>query len=288
MLAVDGTVHGRHGPVPVRRYSSTAATADAGQTAGLVVWVHGGAFSHGGLDQPESHAVGLELATEGFPVVTVDYRKVPAWSWWRKTRPGILDGIRYPDPLEDVIDVVLSLRAEDDTGTPLILGGASAGACLSAGAARRLLDEEKPGPDRLMLAYGTFHSSLPPASRQLRARIRGRHALAQFRAPTVDRMNRNYAGRIEAMGDKHAFPGGHDLTRMPPTLCLDADRDSLRASGELFAHELNQAGSLVRHEVVPESAHGFLNRPGTATFDDGIRRMIRWLRSGASTQGNLT
>ena len=135
-----------------------------------------------------------------------------------------------------------------------------------------------PGPDRLLLAYGTFHAALPPVPEELRARIRGRHGLVQFRPDTVEKMNRNYAGSVEAMADPFAFPGGHDLTGMPPTLVLDADRDSLRASGEAFARELAAAGGNVSHEVVPETSHGFLDRPGSAAFADGIRRAAYWLR----------
>ncbi|RZS66424.1 hypothetical protein EV187_2150 [Agromyces ramosus] len=31
------------------------------------------------------------------------------------------------------------------------------------------------------------------------------------------------------------------------------------------------------HQVVPESSHGFLDRPRTAGFDDGIEHAVRWL-----------
>ena len=81
----DGTVAGRHGSVPVRRYKTDAAPG-----APAVVWLHGGAFSHGGLDQDESHAVGIALAGAGIPATAVDYRLVPSWSWWRAPRPGVL------------------------------------------------------------------------------------------------------------------------------------------------------------------------------------------------------
>ena len=244
----------------------------------MVVWLHGGAFSHGGLDQQESHAVGLALAEAGFPVTAVDYRRVPPWSWWRRPRPGVLGGIRYPVPVDDVIDVVRQVRIEADaTGTDLVLGGASAGSCLAAAAALRLHREGAAGPDRLLLAYGTFHAALPPIPAELRARIRGRHGLMQFRPGTVEKMNRNYAGRVEAMVDPFAFPGGHDLTGMPPTLVLDADRDLLRASGEAFAHELAAVGVDVSHQLVPDSSHGFLDRPRTAGFAGGIECAVRWL-----------
>ena len=79
------------------------------------------------------------------------------------------------------------------------------------------------------------------------------------------------------MQDPRAFPGGHDLTGLPDTLMLDADRDSLRASGGAFAEELRRAGVPLRYEVVPETPHGFLNRPGTPGYDAGVRIMTDWL-----------
>jgi acetyl esterase/lipase len=83
-------------------------------------------------------------------------------------------------------------------------------------------------------------------------------------------MNWNYAGSKESMEEATAFPGGHDLAGMPPTLAIDADRDSLRASGQAFVMELQEAGVLVDYHVVPGSTHGFLDRPGTPGFEAGI------------------
>jgi acetyl esterase/lipase len=274
VLVEDDSVLGRHGPIPIRRYRP------AGRPATVVVWVHGGAFSHGGLDQRESHDVSLALADSGFEAVAVDYRLVPPWSWWRRPRPGVLGGTRYPIPLEDVIDATTIVHQEaSQAGLPLILGGASAGACLSAAAALRTSAEGSPTPDRLVLAYGTYHAALPPLPTHIRARVRSIHGLMQFRPETVERMNRNYAGCPEAMDDPHAFPGGHDLSGLPPTLCIDADRDSLRASGEQFARELGLAGVDVSHCVVEGSTHGFLDRPQAAAFDEGIRRIAHWIRA---------
>jgi xylan 1,4-beta-xylosidase len=129
----------------------------------------------------------------------------------------------------------------------------------------------------LVLAYGTLHAELPPIPDELRARIRGRHGFAQFRRGTVLRMNRNYAGRPEAMDDGFAFPGGHDLHGMPRTLVIDADRDSLRASGGRFAAELRDASVATTYRVVEGSMHGFLNRPADPEFDRGIGEIGRWL-----------
>ncbi|SFR78420.1 acetyl esterase [Agromyces sp. CF514] len=270
------TVDGSTGAVPVRRYRTSGV--GEGSVAPTVVWVHGGAFSHGGLDQLESHAVAVALARGGVDVVAVDYRRVPPWNPFRDAGPAPLAGIRYPLPLDDVAaSFEAVLAAVDAAGGAVFLGGASAGACLSAAASLRAVRTGRRVPAGLLLAYGTYHAELPPITSELRSRIRGRHSLVQFRPATVRRMNRNYAGTVEAVRDPFAFPGGHDLTGMPPVLMLDADRDSLRASGDAFADGLAAAGVPVERHVIAGSTHGFLDRPRTDGFDEGIDRMRAWL-----------
>jgi xylan 1,4-beta-xylosidase len=268
----NDVVRGRHGPIPIRRYRPQTPVAGADP----LVWLHGGAFSYGGLDQPESHAPALALAATGRPVVAVDYRRVPRRRAIRKTKPRVLEGIRFPIPLEDVLDTVDQICSEAAHGR-IVLGGASAGACLAAAATLRLIREKRPGPAALVLAYGTFHADLPPIKDELRARIRGRHAIFQFRPQTVERMNHNYAGRPEAMADATAFPGGHDLSGFPPSLLVDADRDSLRASGGAFAAELDSFNVPVDYEIVAEAPHGFLNRPESGYFATGMATIGGWL-----------
>jgi acetyl esterase len=150
------------------------------------------------------------------------------------------------------------------------LGGASAGACLTAAAALGLAFRGETQPSELVLAYGTFHRELPALSPDIRQRLRGRHGFTRFRPATVRRMNRNYAGSPQAEAEPLAFPGGHPPVGMPPTLLIDADRDSLRASGAAFAAELSAAQVPVEYHVVTESAHGFFDRPGAEYFARGI------------------
>ncbi|MEV6928321.1 alpha/beta hydrolase fold domain-containing protein [Dactylosporangium sp. NPDC051485] len=204
-----------------------------------------------------SYAVAGAIAASGRPVVTVGYRLVP-----------------YPEPVDDVVDAFAAVR-ERATGGRVVLGGASAGACLAAAAALRLRDERRPGPERLVLAYGTFHAALPAASRALRGRLAGRWWWRQTWRRDVARMNRAYAGA--ALAEPHALPGGHDLAGLPPALLLDADRDRLRASGERFARELAGAAVPHEHHVVAGTPHGFLNRPAHPGFAAGIARIVAWL-----------
>jgi acetyl esterase/lipase len=187
-----------------------------------------------------------------------------------------LTGIRFPAPVHDVVDVFTAIAGKI-RNRRVILGGASAGACLSAAAALHQHRTRGREPDGLMLAYGTFHAELPPLSKDLRERIGGRHLFTQFRPSTVHRMNLNYVASFEAMRNPLAFPGGHDLSGLPPTLMLDADRDSLRASGGAFHRELAAAGVPVEYTVLPGTTHGFLNRPQTAGFDAAISTVVDWL-----------
>jgi xylan 1,4-beta-xylosidase len=281
-LIENTTIEGRHGPIALRTYTPPDLTSGG---AAPLVWVHGGAFCWGGLDQPESHAVAGVVAGTGRTVVTVDYHRVSAWNWFRKPKPGVLPGVRFPVPLDDVTDAFTWARELSSDGR-VVLGGASAGACLAAATTLRLRDEGRLGPTRLVLAYGTLHAALPLPSAQLVARIRGHHRFLQIQAATVDRMNRNYAGSPEAMADPHAFPGGRGVHDFPPTLVLDADRDSLRASGEAFAAELDAARVAVEHRVVPDSRHGFFERPKRRHFRVGIDILVEWLGNGGRHDRN--
>ncbi|MGW3960023.1 alpha/beta hydrolase fold domain-containing protein [Amycolatopsis sp. NPDC005003] len=277
----DAEVRGRHGVVPVRIYTPPGGAVES---VAPLVWAHGGAFAWGDLDVPEAHAVAMAVARTGREVVSVDYRRVPPFSWVRRLPSGRLPGIRFPIPLDDVIDVFTWVQARS-AGAGTVLGGASAGACLAAAATLRLWDEGQPGPAGLVLVYGTFHASLPALSGRLASRIRGRHRLGQFMPGVVDKMNRNYAGTAEALQDRHAFPGGGELGGFPPTLVLDADRDALGASGEAFAAELAAAGVDIVHARVPGSRHGFLNRPQRPHFGLGIRVVTDWLLNRSKTVG---
>jgi acetyl esterase len=196
----DNVETGRHGGIPTRTYRSR--TLPESRT---LMWLHGGALSHGGLDRLESHAVAAALAQRGITVVAVDYRRVPPWSWMRDSPPGDLPGIRFPVPVEDVMEAYAAVAARTSR---VALGGASAVACLAAGATLRMTAEDRLVPPGLVLAYGTFHAHLPPLSPHLRPRIRGRHGLAQFRPTTLRRMNHNYAGSETAMRDAPNILGG--------------------------------------------------------------------------------
>lgn len=69
--------------VPVRWYEPWPGSAAApGPT---LLWLHGGGFFRGGLDQPEAHDVARSLAARGVRVATVDYRLAVGTRWHSTT-----------------------------------------------------------------------------------------------------------------------------------------------------------------------------------------------------------
>ncbi|WP_405182719.1 alpha/beta hydrolase [Nocardia sp. NBC_01377] len=265
----DRTVTGRHGDFRVRDYRPAVTTTNT-----PMVWVHGGGFGSGDLDMPESHAVATAIASTGRPVTTVDYRLVPAFALIGRFRLKPSTN-RYPVPLDDVTDAVLDTVGRHP-GRAVILGGASAGACLAASATMRVRQDMTAAPTGLLLVYGLFHAQLPALSANLRPRLRGIARLGA--APEIfRRMTMNYVGTDELFADPAVFPGTADVRGFPPTLLLDADRDALRASSEAFADHLRAVNVPLSTSVIPETRHGFLNKPGSRGYPEAIATMTDWL-----------
>ena len=267
VTSIDDIVAGPHGPVPVRWYEPQPGALPLG--AAPIVWLHGGAFLRGDLDLPETHEVARALAARGFRVVTVEYRLVSLG--FRRT--GGAPPIRYPVPVDDVVAVVRAVQRDHPDG--VILGGASAGACLAAGAVVRLAADGAPPLRGLFFAYGLFHARLPELSREVRSRLRGRRRF--MHAPVLlNLLNRFYAGTSAALAEPFAFAGGHPLDGFPPALLIDAESDSMRASGGQFARELADAAVPVEYHVLAGTAHAFLNRPRDPGFARAIGLIADW------------
>ena len=264
------SIDGPTGQIPICRYQPAVSP---GEKAALptLVWLHGGGFFAGGLHQPESHAVSLALASRGMPVVSVDYRLVPppGLGWARSStrrRP-----VRFPVPMHDVLAAIREVDGESPNG--IIVGGASAVACLAAAAILSAIDHTV-SPRGAVFAYGFFHS-MHPAVPEIQRLVRGRRRITHSRR-ALNLMNRNYVGSAAALGDRLAFPGGHDLRGFPTTLIINAERDAMRASGDLFASELAAAGVKVDHHVIPGARHAFLNTPRHAAFEVGMDLIAGW------------
>jgi acetyl esterase/lipase len=247
-----------------------------------LVWLHGGAFMFGTLEMPEADQVGRRLSALGTTVISVDYTLAPL---------DALSALGPPPPDADMPSPE-QLRAEAEAAGPrarfpvaslqtvaafdwavenaeqlgahptrIALGGASAGGNLSTGAALRLRDRGTSAPSLLALVYPSLHDGMLPPNDELTGLLESVPASRIFTPAARDAINRNYLPDDE---DPHgyAFPGGHDVAGFPPVLMVNAELDSLRASGEAFAAELVLASVDVRVVRQRGAMHGYLNEIG--------------------------
>ncbi|KJL47291.1 Carboxylesterase NlhH [Microbacterium hydrocarbonoxydans] len=265
----------------------------------LLVWLHGGAFMFGTLEMPEADQVGRRLSADGVTVISVDYTLAPLDALEALAPPS--EDAGFPSPEQ--------LRAEAEAAGPrarfpvaslqiveafdwavanaarfgahpgrVALGGASAGANLSAGAAMRLRDRGTIAPALLALVYPSLHDAILPPNAELARLLEDVPPARIFTPESRDAINRNYLpDGIDPQG--YAFPGGHDVAGLPPVLMVNAELDSLRASGEAFAAELARA-SVDVHVVRQRGAmHGYLNEIG----DPAAERTLALLTDAVST-----
>lgn len=249
----DLTVGTPTGVQPARLFRD--ASVDSSGRA--LVWVHGGAFIGGYLDMPESHWVAMELASRGIPVLAVDYTKC-------------LGDAHFPVPSDDVLAAWAFARANAGelfgvSADDLLLGGASAGGTLTAGAVARLRDSGRPVPAGLVSVYPAVHPN--------------GGAPGEIPDPSDPRTQiaLNYAGSAEALEDPHVFAGMGRGEGFPPTLVVVCELDGLRPSGEAFAALLGEAGVDVELHLEPGADHAHINDPSDPTALPTIEAVAGWI-----------
>jgi len=277
----DSVLPGPHGDIPIRIYTPPVPLAEP---LGLV-WCHGGAFAYGDLDGPESDWVARNIAAAGVTVIAVDYRlaPVPAWALELGSEPG--NGSSYYPVAADEIQAVFdwattTMRTASPGGW--VLGGASAGGSLTAGVTMRMRERGGVMPRRLLLAYPLLHPTLPEYRPELSAKLAAQPELGAIALDrqTVEAIALNYVnGDAHLLRDPHVFAGGHDLTGFPPTLILNSDVDTIRASGDAFAAELAAVGVHLVSLREEGTAHGHLSQPESNGAQRSIQRIIAWLTS---------
>jgi acetyl esterase/lipase len=255
----EHTVDTAAGPVRVRIYNPAAGAAKP-----ALVYMHGGGWCLFSIDTHD-RLMREFAARSGMVVVGVDYALAPE--------------ARYPVALNQVVGVVQWLREHGaglgiDTGR-LALGGDSAGASLSMGAALKLRDAGQGDAVKAILSiYGGFTPDCSPTARQ-------RYGTEDdmLTAGEVDEFWNYYAGSVADRRDPYAATLLASLHDLPPVFLLVAECDVLAEQNMQMAGCLLEAGNAVKVKVYPGAPHSFIEAIAVSTLtnqaiDDGAA----WLR----------
>ncbi|WP_214411224.1 alpha/beta hydrolase [Sphaerisporangium fuscum] len=212
--------------------------------AGLLVWAHGGSWQHGSAAEWH-HATAALAAHSGWSVISVDYRLAPRH--------------RHPSAVRDVL-TALAWARDQAAGSPLAVGGDSAGGTLAACAALAARDRGLPLAAQV-LAY-------PPLDPTCGSPSYHRSPSAYPQASVLRQAWRAWRGT----GESAAYD--HDGTRLystpweapslagvaPAVLAVGRD-DPVHDDVVTYAHRLRRVGVPVRLLHPPGAAHGDILRP---------------------------
>lgn len=259
------------GDVPVKVFRP--AERDTTVSSALL-WMHGGGFVMGTVDDTESVIPGYELAARaGAVVVSVGYRLS-------------VNGVRYPAALDDTMaawhwlaDNALDLGVDPER---LFIGGASVGANLATGASVRLRDAGDELPRGMLLAYPLEHYPTPPNDASVIAELDRVPPMMRFPEQYQLSIVQNYLGRVDDL-PADVVPGNFPVAGLPEAWIAPSEYDDLRPSGELFARQLDEAGVPVHLELARGMVHGHLGRgPSLAGVDANLEFFADALRAPAT------
>ncbi|MFT4198858.1 MAG: alpha/beta hydrolase fold domain-containing protein, partial [Pseudoxanthomonas sp.] len=270
------------GPQPARREDLVADTEAGpvrlrlfdpapGASKPTLVYLHGGGWAMFSLDTHE-RLMREYAARAGMAVVGVDYALAPEH--------------RYPFALNQVVGVVRWLRAHAAAhgldAQRLALGGDSAGAALSVGAALKLRDAGEGDAVKAILSnYGGFGPEVGSA-----ARLRYGTEQDMLSAAEIDEFWDTYVGHVEDRCDSYAVPLLADLRGLPPVFLVVAECDVLAEQSLQLGGALLAARVPVRIEVYPGASHSFIEAMAVSALanraiDDGVA----WLRERLGAVG---
>jgi len=226
--------------VPVRVYTPAEACA------GLMVYLHGGGFTIGGLASYDG-VCRLLAGIAGCVVVSVDYALAPEHP--------------FPAAVQDTQGAFQWAADHRETlagpGAPLVLCGDSAGGTLTAVICQQQLAAGRALPDLQVPIYPATDLTCSAPSHDLFAsgfpldRAAMDFFLGCYLPPGQDRRD----PRVSPLF-------AEDLRGLPPTILVTAGHDMLRDEGRQYAARLQTAGVELIHIEHASLPHGFVNAPG--------------------------
>lgn len=221
---------GRDGPVPAR------LLVPQGAVAGTIVYLHGGGWVVGTLDDYDSYMRALASRT-GMAVLGVDYRLAPEHPF----PAGLHDA-------QDALDAVLARAVPGLPPGPVVVMGDSAGGNLATVCCARLADPAAVAlqvlyypvtdSDLSRPSYQAHGTGLPLTAADM-AWFLGQYAPAQAWADPAISPLRGPMGRV-------------------PAVIVTAEYDVLADEGAAYAAALAAAGTPVQHRCLPGVTHGVI------------------------------
>lgn len=260
------TPHNKNATINLRIYQVTEAL---NKTSPAIIYFHGGGWVIGDIKSHDAMCKDFCKKT-GYTIIAVDYRLAPEHP--------------FPTAIEDAIEAVNWIASQSahlniDTDA-LFVAGDSAGGNLAAVVALE--------------------------AKQLSTKLKGQILLY----PVVDHYSANFASYAEfAKGvaltegmmkwfwdlylkDSAVLKKGelrhplatplirNDVSHLPATLIVLAEKDPLRDEGLAYAKKLQEYGVDVTQCLYPNTQHGFIGSLGPSKdHDDAINEISQWLRT---------
>lgn len=241
-----------------RVFDVTPSTV-AADDRGVFLDIHGGAFIVGFGECCRAEAVGL-AGDLGVKVWSVDYRAPP-------DHP-------YPASLDDCLaayKALLEVRRPEE----IVIGGASAGANLSAALILRARDEGLPLPAGCVLLTPGIDMTNSGDS------FETNKGLDAVLPADMNSINRLYAAGHDLV-DPYVSPLFGDFTKgFPPTLLSAGTRDLFLSNAVRMHRALRNAGVVAELHVIEAASHGgFHGAPEEEDLNREVRQFVRrcWAR----------
>ncbi len=245
--AVDRTIPGPAGALPVRIYRSLEAAAEPP----AIVYFHGGGWVVGDLDTHDGSCRLLARET-GAVVMAVDYRLAPEH--------------RFPAAVDDALAAFRwaagNPRELASLPGAVAVMGDSAGGSLAAVVCQLARDHGGPVPVAQGLVYPA--TDLRMLTRSMDAYSEGFYLTREDIEWFLDQYLPDPSTRL----DPRASPLlAEDLSGLPPAHVWTAGFDPLRDEGRAYADRLADIGVTARYRCVDDQVHGFF---GMGVLPDGL------------------
>lgn len=252
--------------IPIRLYKPKGRSAPGP----AFVNFHGGGFIMGDLETEHANCMAMTRQA-GCVSIGVDYRLAPEHPF----PAGFLDC--YHAYLW-VVKNAVTLQIDP---TRIIIGGASAGGCLTAAVALKLRDEDQQAPLYQMLYYPVTDDRCDSVSMQ-----NGDDCYVWTTQNSRDMWD-HYIGTDRSDVSLYAAPArANDFSNLPPAFIMTCEHDPLRDEAIRYAMDLMNAGTPVELHNYPGTTHSF-DRIGIADISlraaqDAIDAAIRVIAQAQS------